>query len=272
MSLVHDALKRAVEDHPSQVSQNQPRLFHLSLGPGRTKRPLLISVLLSVMVLAMIYIYQSRGKLFEIPISENPDLSVSVTSTKNASQTGDQGPVTLLPSSKGLEANPVIEEVLLDDQQEVNLSKGIQLYGLGKFNEAEQEYRRTLLINPGNAVILNNLGLSLKALGRFEEAESSYQKALEINPELVEAINNLALLYEFRNRREDAMRLYRRALKINPDYAAAHLNYASTLDRSGYPSEARRHFEAFLLNTSSKNSRESLLVKKHLRSSERNNP
>ena len=272
MSLVHEALKRAAEDHPSSLHPSPPRRFHLSVSPDRAYRVFLISVFFSVAFLTAIFLYQSREKLGEIPISENSDLTVSVPSRENDSQTGDQGLGTRLLSAGGVEGGPVIEEVVLDDHSEVDLSEGIHLYGVGKFNEAAQEYRRNLLIDPENAVILNNLGLSLKALGRLEEAESSYHKALEKNPELVEAINNLALLYEFRDRREDAMRLYRRALKINPDYAAAHLNYASTLDRSGFPSEARRHFEAFLLNNPNKNSRESFLVKKHLRSSEWDNP
>lgn len=61
---------------------------------------------------------------------------------------------------------------------------------------------------------------------KYDEAIDEFRKVLEINPGNAEAYYNLGLIYENRNRPDDAKEMYEKALSIDPDYRLAreHLN------------------------------------------------
>lgn len=61
---------------------------------------------------------------------------------------------------------------------------------------------------------------------RYDEAISEFKKALVINPGNAEAYYNLGLIYEHQNKKEEAKGMYEKALAIDADYKLAreHLN------------------------------------------------
>jgi tetratricopeptide (TPR) repeat protein len=59
----------------------------------------------------------------------------------------------------------------------------------GRFEEAIENYRKAIQINPNFAVALNNLGAALATEGRFDEAIENFRKAIQVNPNFVAAQN-----------------------------------------------------------------------------------
>ena len=61
----------------------------------------------------------------------------------------------------------------------------------GRFDEAIENYRKAIQINPNYSEALNNLGVALADKGRFDEAIENFRKAIQINPNRTETYINL---------------------------------------------------------------------------------
>ena len=70
---------------------------------------------------------------------------------------------------------------------------GIILQDLGKFEEAENSYKKAILLKPEYPEAYNNLGNTLWALNLLDN-ENSFEKAISLKPEFIEAYNNLGNL------------------------------------------------------------------------------
>jgi tetratricopeptide (TPR) repeat protein len=88
---------------------------------------------------------------------------------------------------------------------------------LGKFDEAEQLYRRAIEIDPNYCDAMDNLGKLLRQQGRIDEAIDWYKQSLEILPDNTVAIQNLASAYLFQGKWEEAIQEYERLTEIAPE-------------------------------------------------------
>jgi tetratricopeptide (TPR) repeat protein len=125
-------------------------------------------------------------------------------------------------------------------------ARGVAAEDEGRWTEAEDAYYRSLLAGGLQPETAFNLGNVLHALGRPGEAVQRYMMAVEIDPEYVEAWNNLGNVLAELGRSEASLRAYRRALEIEPEYADAHFNLAETYQQLGRHRDARRHWLAYL--------------------------
>jgi CHAT domain-containing protein/tetratricopeptide (TPR) repeat protein len=105
-----------------------------------------------------------------------------------------------------------------------------KLYEQGRYDEAEQLYKRALaiyqiapdLFQKIIAVTLNNLAEIYKAQGRFAEAELLHKQSLALkektlgpnDPAVATSLNNLARLYHKQHRYAEAEPLYKRSIAI----------------------------------------------------------
>ncbi|HTQ37406.1 MAG TPA: tetratricopeptide repeat protein [Pirellulales bacterium] len=121
------------------------------------------------------------------------------------------------------------EQAQLDKALDLSKQAG-QLYGQGKFAEAEKLAQQVLEINervlgpddPAVAKCLSNLALLYFRQGGYAQAETLYQRALKINqkafgPEhaaVAESLNNLAGLYAGQGKYAQAEPFYQQALAI----------------------------------------------------------
>ena len=160
------------------------------------------------------------------------------------------------------------------------LTKALQYYQTGKFNKAEEIYKKILEIdpdhseslhllgviarkvgknniamnlikkairlNPGNPFYYNNLGNTFKNQGMFNEAIASYNKALKIKPDLSEAYYNLGNVLKVQGRLDEAVSCYQKALDIKPDLPEAHNNMGVVLKDQGKFFEAIYSFKKAL--------------------------
>ncbi|MDP8234743.1 MAG: tetratricopeptide repeat protein [Candidatus Erginobacter occultus] len=111
------------------------------------------------------------------------------------------------------------------------------------FSDPLTFYERTVRYSPWSARIRNNLAIQYYRAGRIDEAEEQFRKAIEIDPLYPEASNNLGHLYYARGRNEDARALYLRAIGINPRYAEAYCNLGVLCVTTGNPDEGLAHFQ-----------------------------
>src|ERR1700677_691371 len=99
-------------------------------------------------------------------------------------------------------------------------------------------WNHTLESTGDNAVARNNLGLALYQQGKIEEAGNQYREALRIDPAYAQFHNNLANVLFRQKRTDEAVAEYSEALKINPDSAVAHNNLGLALLQQGHADEA----------------------------------
>lgn len=90
----------------------------------------------------------------------------------------------------------------------------------GDFVNAEQSFKRTLLLDPGNVKALDNLGLSYEGQNRTEEAVTAYQRAIAaqraVDQPSEQPLLNLGTLLNTRNRSAEAVGLLQRTVEIAP--------------------------------------------------------
>ena len=88
-----------------------------------------------------------------------------------------------------------------------------------EFAAAEQAYKaalRTEPANPGNVMLLMNLGSIQRHLKKYDEALTSYNVVVQRHPTLSYILNSRALLYCEMERYEDALKDYSTILLHNP--------------------------------------------------------
>jgi tetratricopeptide (TPR) repeat protein len=88
-------------------------------------------------------------------------------------------------------------------------------YMYGFLEEAEGYFRRALVINDANAVVLSNLGSVMIEQQRFDEAKAFFLKAVESNPDLAEAHVNLGILYFIIDEYTASENAFLRAIELN---------------------------------------------------------
>jgi uncharacterized protein HemY len=91
----------------------------------------------------------------------------------------------------------------------------------GRLDDAADQYRRALRIEPGSVEAHSNLGNLLLRSGSTSAAIEHYEAALAIAPNNVVARTNLGIAFFVTGRVPEAKAQYEAVLRIMPDYAPA---------------------------------------------------
>lgn len=103
-----------------------------------------------------------------------------------------------------------------------HLRLGDTLAGLGRFAEAEAEYRQAVELRPQHPAARNNLGLLYLRQGRLPEAEAQFRALLQVSPDNIPARLNLAGALLGQGRWSEAQAEYRRSLEFGETGGEAH--------------------------------------------------
>lgn len=114
------------------------------------------------------------------------------------------------------------------------------------WRNSETLFRRAVAVTKKNYLAYNNLGFYLSGKGRADEAMENYRKALEINPAYEDALNNLGYALAGRKEYAEAIRLYEAALRVRPNHVEVHNNLGNALSETGRIEEAIRHYRFVL--------------------------
>lgn len=133
-----------------------------------------------------------------------------------------------------------------DGEKEFHLGIGNALDKIGKPQEAIEQYKQALAIDPEYEAAYNQLGKVLVQRGNLDEALLNFSYAVQVNTSYAEAHNNMANVYVQQGRDLDAIDHYGKALRINPDYADAHYNLGLLFTRRGELNKAIEQFQEVL--------------------------
>jgi tetratricopeptide (TPR) repeat protein/2-polyprenyl-3-methyl-5-hydroxy-6-metoxy-1,4-benzoquinol methylase len=101
--------------------------------------------------------------------------------------------------------------------------------GLQHFDEAIENYKQALVIEPDYGPAYSNMGNTLKDKGELDAAIDCCKKAIRIKPDNAHANHNLAIALDFKGDTAAAIESYRKAITINPDYTEAYFSIANCI-------------------------------------------
>jgi tetratricopeptide (TPR) repeat protein len=131
----------------------------------------------------------------------------------------------------------------------------------GHFGLAVQQFRKTVLVDPGNLSHQLRLGVALLAAQELEEAKSTLEAVVARGPKYVEAQRELGTVLLQLQDFEGARNQFEAALAVDPNHAKTHYGLATAYSRLGNREKALHH--------QSEHQRLNLDVKADLRSGRR---
>jgi spermidine synthase len=122
---------------------------------------------------------------------------------------------------KAAQINPndtALQNSLLTMESNMYRSVASQYYRQNQLQEAEKYFRRSIELNPENAIVYNELGVLLCTMGKFDDAEVILKRGLETDSEIPSIYKNLANVYLRRNiNLQKALELAKEAARMNPE-------------------------------------------------------
>ena len=131
-------------------------------------------------------------------------------------------------------------------QAVLHYDMGSVLAQTGHNNEAIEEYREALRLEPGMASANVNLGNALMQAGKIDEAIAEYREALISEPTLANAHASLGMALAETRHVHEAIAEYREALRLDPTLAAANVTLGNVLLQTGKTDEAIEEFKEAL--------------------------
>ena len=135
------------------------------------------------------------------------------------------------------------KSLLLNPKQpDVYNNMGVALRSQGKLEAAIACYRRSLVLKPNNAGVYSNMGNALRENGRLETAMASHQQAVKLSPKSTEAYYNLGLVLRDLGQTDAALSCFDRALELDETHVDCQWDRALTLLEMG---NLKAGFEAY---------------------------
>lgn len=129
-------------------------------------------------------------------------------------------------------------------QSDVYNNMGVALRGQGKLEAAVACYRRSLVLKPNNSGVYSNMGNALRELGRLEVALASHQQAVRLAPRSTEAYYNLGLVLRDLGQTEAALSCLDKAIALNENHVDCQWDRALTLLEMGRLKEGFAAYES----------------------------
>jgi tetratricopeptide (TPR) repeat protein len=127
---------------------------------------------------------------------------------------------------------------------------GDALAHAGLVSEAENLYRRAIILDNTYYRGYGRLGDLLRDLGRYSEAEACYRSVFDVEPDVPEAHTALGLLLRRQGRHKDAEESLRRAVAAEPDEPRYGCELADLLAESGRIEEADQLYQQMAASSS----------------------
>lgn len=101
---------------------------------------------------------------------------------------GCAGPAAQQPQPEPVQSNPELAKEFA--------TQGQLAFEQGRRNAAAEAWQRAVELDPGNAVVVNNLALLMKDQHRFADAVTLLERGIARSPEVAELHFNLAVIAE----------------------------------------------------------------------------
>jgi tetratricopeptide (TPR) repeat protein len=121
---------------------------------------------------------------------------------------------------------------------------GNALHAKGRLDEAIEEYRAAIALDPKFAPVHYDLGNALHAKGRLDEAIEEYRAAIALDPKAASPHNNLgAILCDVKHDYDGAIAHFHKAIALDPKSSRAHCNLGNALRAKGQLDEAIQAYQ-----------------------------
>lgn len=170
---------------------------------------------------------------FKISFAKRPTEETTVKLHRALSKAGQAADATKL-AADWLAQHP--------DAPILNFYLGDLALSGGKFEQAEQHYRKVVAAQPNNPVALNNLGWLLHRAGKPGALEL-VEKALALAPNSPAVMDTAAEIHAASGQLDKALTLQKRAVALAPDEAVHRLHLAQYLVKNNQKSEAREELQ-----------------------------
>ena len=127
----------------------------------------------------------------------------------------------------------------LEGQFEFHYMRGNSLLREGRLNEAIQNFRKAIRLNPDFSESYTNLGFALERNGAPDAALKNYRKALTLDPKDYVAQTNIGRIFYIKGENINAIAAYKKAIEMKPDYPHAHEGLGAVYYREGNTPRAR---------------------------------
>jgi serine/threonine-protein kinase len=109
--------------------------------------------------------------------------------------------------------------------------------------KSEEDFKRSIEINPNYAQAHHWYALHLAAMGREDESVAEMKRAQELDPLSLIINTNVGWVLYFAGRYDAAVEQLRKALELDPDFFVAHWELGLAYDQEGMNEEARSEFQ-----------------------------
>jgi tetratricopeptide (TPR) repeat protein len=109
--------------------------------------------------------------------------------------------------------------------------------------KSEEDFKRSIEINPNYAQAHHWYALHLAAMGREDESVAEMKRAQELDPLSLIINTNVGWVLYFAGRYDAAVEQLRKALELDLDFFVAHWELGLAYDQEGLNEEARSEFQ-----------------------------
>ena len=165
--------------------------------------------------------FQKATEYFQQAIGKDPNYALAYAGLADCYvfRSPEEGPTGIL-----LKAREAATRALEIDN---NLSEAHSTLGAIKgrleldWPGAESEQKRAIELNPNNAIAHFRYGMGLAHVGRFNDAEAEIQKSLVIDPFSIVTRKAVPLILYWSRRNDEAITEYKKVLEMAPDFPLA---------------------------------------------------
>jgi len=128
------------------------------------------------------------------------------------------------------------------DDAERRVEKAHELYERGRWQEARDELKAAIAINPYNGSWHFNLGLTYDAMDDFDAALAAYRQALEMDPEDLEILCALGVDSNRTGGFDEAIGYFEKIESLDPAYESSYCNRIVSYAEKGDHEKAEEMF------------------------------
>jgi eukaryotic-like serine/threonine-protein kinase len=129
---------------------------------------------------------------------------------------------------------------LNSDQAESHSCLGMVYNGIGRYDDAVNEYQQAVAFVPTDDDAIRGLASAFASLGKMRDAESAYLTAISNRPQYWRGYNSLGALYISNGRYAEAAEMFLRVITLAPDSFRGYSNLGAAYIRLGRSDDAIR--------------------------------
>lgn len=140
-----------------------------------------------------------------------------------------------------------LTEMYPGDERAFNML-GDSYFGTQDYQQAIEEYKTAVAINPEFSTPYNTMGYCYRSLEDYTSAVEAFKKYVELIPDDPNPYDSYAELLMKMGKFQQSIEYYQKALKVSPTFGASQLGIASNLNFMGRHQKAREQLQKYYNN------------------------